>query len=294
MANVGYVGLGVMGGRIAKRLLDAGHQVVGYNRTPAKAEWLVAAGLQLAATPRAVAERSDIVFSMVTGADALAAVTQGPDGILAGVRQGVVYADMTTVQPQRSRELAAQVAGTGAAMLDTPVMGSVPTFERNLPLIVLLGGDQEAAGRLRPVLDSINTKVFHIGGNGQALVLKAAINLTLPIHVAAFAEGVLLAEKNGIPRELALEAMTASPAASPAFGFRAPFFSALPAEPYFEVDLMQKDLEIALDLGREGGVPMTFTAAAGQLLNACRGLGMAKEDFAAIYHTLARMSGMGG
>lgn len=292
MANVGFVGLGVMGSRIAKRLLDADHAVVGYNRTAAKADWLVHEGLRLLASPREVAAVSDVVFSMVTSADALHAVTGGADGIIAGLRPGTVYADMTTVQSKVSQDLAAAVAETGAHMLDTPVVGSVPTFEHNLPLTVMVGGDTGAYQQLRPVLDTINTKVFHIGGNGQALRLKAAINLTLPIHLAAFAEGVLIAEKGGIPRELALEVMTSTSVSSPAFNTRAPFFSELPADPFFEVDLMQKDLEIAMGLGREGGVPMTLTAAANQLLNACRGMGMAKEDFAAIYHALARMSGM--
>jgi 3-hydroxyisobutyrate dehydrogenase-like beta-hydroxyacid dehydrogenase len=291
MTNLGFVGLGVMGGRVAKRLLDAGHPVTGYNRTKSKAAWLVDAGLVLADTPREVAEASRITFTMVSDTAALHAVTDGPDGALAGLGPGKVYVDMSTVSPRASRELAARTADTGAAMLDAPVSGSVTTLERG-QLSIMVGGDAAVLERVRPVLEVIGPKVIHVGGNGQAMLMKAAINLSLAVQFTAFSEGLLIAEKGGIPRHLAVESMLASVIASPSLAYRAPFVFELPEQAWFDVRMMQKDLQLALETGREAGVPMPTTATVNELLSACRGLGMEEEDFAALYHALARLSGL--
>jgi 3-hydroxyisobutyrate dehydrogenase-like beta-hydroxyacid dehydrogenase len=291
MANVGFVGLGVMGGRIAGRLLDAGHHVSGYNRTKSKAAWLVERGLRLADTPREVAAGAEVVFTMVSDTSALLAVTEGKDGILAGLGPGKIYADMSTVSPKVTRELAAEVEATGAAMLDAPVSGSVTTLERG-QLSIMVGGDAEVLDRVRPVLEAIGPKVIHVGGNGQAVLMKTAINLNLAVQISAFSEGLLIAEKGGIPREIAVEAMLASVIASPSLAYRAPFVFELPEEAWFDVNMMQKDLLLALESGRASGVPMPTTAAANELLSASRGLGLEKEDFAVIYYTLARMAGL--
>jgi len=291
MANLGFVGLGVMGGRVAKRLLDAGHQVTGYNRTRSKASWLVDEGLILVGTPRAVAEASQTTFTMVSDTAALQAVVEGPDGILAGLGPGKVYVDMSTVSPRATRELATRVAMTGAAMLDAPVSGSVATLESG-QLSIMVGGEDAVLARVRPVLMAIGPKVIHVGGNGQAMLMKTAINLNLAVQLTAFSEGLLIAEKGGIPRDVAIQSMLASVIASPSLAYRAPFVAELPKEAWFDVRMMQKDLQLALETGREAGVPMPTTSTVNELLSACRGLGMEKEDFAAIYHVLARLSGL--
>ncbi len=291
MANLGFVGLGVMGGRVAKRLLDAGHQVTGYNRTRSKASWLVDEGLILVGTPRAVAEASQTTFTMVSDTAALQAVVEGPDGILAGLGPGKVYVDMSTVSPRATRELATRVAMTGAAMLDAPVSGSVATLESG-QLSIMVGGEDAVLARVRPVLMAIGPKVIHVGGNGQAMLMKTAINLNLAVQLTAFSEGLLIAEKGGIPRDVAIQSMLASVIASPSLAYRAPFVAELPKEAWFDVRMMQKDLQLALETGREAGVPMPTTSTVNELLSACRGLGMEKEDFAAIYHALARLSGL--
>lgn len=291
MANLGFVGLGVMGGRIAARLLDAGHDVSGYNRTKSKASWLVERGLRLLDTPREVAAASEVVFTMVTDTAALLAVTEGDDGILAGLGPGKVYVDMSTVSPRLARELAASAAGTGAAMLDAPVSGSVSTLEKG-QLSIMVGGEAEVLERVRPILEVIGPKVIHIGANGQAVLMKTAINLNLAVQLTAFSEGLLIAEKGGIPRDVAIEAMLASVIASPSLAYRAPFVFELPEEAWFDVNMMQKDLLLALESGRAAGVPMPTTATVNELLSACRGLGVDKEDFAVIYHTLARLAGI--
>jgi 3-hydroxyisobutyrate dehydrogenase-like beta-hydroxyacid dehydrogenase len=291
MTNLGFVGLGVMGGRVAKRLLDAGHRVTGYNRTKSKAAWLADAGLVLADTPREVAEASRITFTMVSDTAALQAVTDGRDGVLAGLSPGKVYVDMSTVSPRASRELAARVTDTGAAMLDAPVSGSVTTLERG-QLSIMVGGEAAVLEQVRPVLEAIGPKLIHVGGNGQATLMKAAINLNLAVQFTAFSEGLLIAEKGGIPRDIAVESMLASVIASPSLVYRAPFVFELPEQAWFDVRMMQKDLQLALETGRGAGVPMPTTATVNELLSACRGLGMEKEDFAALYHALARLSGL--
>lgn len=293
MARLGFVGLGVMGGRIAKRLLDAGHTVTGWNRTAAKARWLVDDGLTLADSPRRAAADADVVFSMVTDTSALEQVALGPDGIIAGLRPGGVYVEMSTVSPATSRELAAKVAETGAAMLDAPVSGSVETLERG-DLAVMAGGDRAVFERVRPILHDIGPRQTYLGGNGNAVLMKIAINLNLMVQMTAFSEGVLLAEKGGIPREAAVEAMLAGVVASPMVRYRGPFVldGHLPDPAWFDCNMMQKDMLLALEQGRALDVPLPTTAVTNELLTACRGEGLDHNDFAVVFQLLARQSGL--
>ncbi len=292
MAELGYVGLGVMGGGVAKRLLDAGHNVTGWNRTRDKAQWLVDAGMHWADSPRGVAERSDIVFTMVTNTAAVQAVTDGPDGILAGLGPGKVYVDMSTASPENSRALAERVVELGAQMLDAPVSGSVITLEQG-KLTVMVGGDDAVFERVRPVLEAIGPKVFHVGPNGAAVTMKIATNLSLAVQMLAFSEGVLLAEKSGIPREKAVEVMLASVIASPMVVYRGPFVLEQPEEAWFDINMMQKDMNLALELGRQLDVPLPTTAVTNEMLTTARALGLEKKDFAALFDALAAMSGVG-
>jgi 3-hydroxyisobutyrate dehydrogenase-like beta-hydroxyacid dehydrogenase len=291
MANLGYVGLGVMGSRMVKRLLDAGHTVTGYNRTKEKAGWLLEAGMRWADSPRAVAEKADITFSMVTNTDAVKAITQGPDGILAGLKSGKIYIDMSTMSPGYSQELAAQVVERGAAMLDAPVSGSVITLEQG-KLSIMVGGEAAAFEKALPVLRDIGPKVTHVGGNGLAVSMKIAINLSLAVQMLAFSEGVLLAEKSGIKRETAVEVLLNSVIASPMVTYRGPFVLKQPDEAWFDCNMMQKDMLLALEMGRRLGVPLPTTSATNELLTTARALNLDHLDFAALFNVLARMSGV--
>ncbi len=293
MAEVGFVGLGVMGGRIARRLLAAGHRVTGYNRTREKARWLVEAGMAWADSPRAVAEASEVTFSMVTDTDALRAVAEGPQGLLAGLGPGKVYVDMSTVSPAASRELAARVRERGARMLDAPVSGSVATLEAG-QLSIMVGGDSETFERVRPLLLDIGPRVTHVGPNGQAVLMKIATNLSLAVQMLAFSEGVVLAEKAGIPREVAVEVLLGSVIASPMLRYRGPFVLQMPEEAWFDVGMMHKDLDLALEAGRRLSVPLPTTAVAAQWLTAARGLGWGREDFAVLCRVLRRLAGLDG
>ncbi|OLC61094.1 MAG: hypothetical protein AUH89_03030 [Ktedonobacter sp. 13_1_40CM_4_52_4] len=291
MANLGFVGLGAMGGRVTKRLLDAGHTVTGYNRTKSKAQWLLDYGMRWGETPRAVAEAADVVFTMVTNTAALQEVVGGQNGILAGLEKGKIYIDMSTISPVTSKNLAARVAEKGAHMLDSPVSGSVITLEQG-NLSLMAGGEKAIFEQVRPILLDIGPTVNYVGTNGQAVLMKIAINLNLQVQMVGFCEGLLLAEKAGIPRETAIEVMLNSVIASPSLKYRIPFILNMPDEAWFNVNMMQKDMLLALEMGRELDVPLPTTAASNELLTAARALGLARQDFAIVYKVLAKMSGL--
>jgi 3-hydroxyisobutyrate dehydrogenase-like beta-hydroxyacid dehydrogenase len=291
MANLGFIGLGAMGGRMAKRLLNAGHSVTGYNRTRTKAQWLLDAGMHWGETPRAVADAVDVLFTMVTNTAALDEILHGEQGILAGLGRGKIFIDMSTISPAASRDFAAQVAETGACMLDVPVSGSVITLEQgNLSLMV--GGDKAIFEQIKPILLDIGPKINYVGTNGQAVLMKVAINLNLQVQMVGFCEGLLLAEKAGIPRETAMEVMLNSVIASPSLKYRTPFILQMPDEAWFNINMMQKDMLLALEMGRELDVPLQMVATGNEYLTAARALGLAQEDFAAVYKVLARLAGL--
>src|SRR5574341_1747667 len=291
MANLGFVGLGVMGSRMVKRLLDAGHTVTGYNRTRSKAQGLLEAGMRWGDSPRAVAETADVILSMVTNTAALQAIAEGPEGILTGLGPGKVYIDMSTVSPAASRALATRVTAKGAQMLDAPVSGSVITLEEG-KLSIMVGGDAAAFEKAKPILLDVGPKVTHVGGHGLAVAMKIATNLSLAVQMLAFSEGVLLAEKSGIRRETAVEVLLNSVIASPMVVYRGPFVLKQPAEAWFDCNMMQKDMQLALEMGRELEVPLPTTSVTNEYLTAARGMGLDKQDFATLFNVLAQMSGV--
>ena len=291
MANLGFVGLGVMGSEMVIRLLDKGHTVTGYNRTKSKAQRLIDLGMKWADSPSSVSAAADVTFSMVTNSAALKDIFEGPNGMLAGFSSGKFLVDMSTVSPEVSRTVAARVREKGADMVDAPVSGSPVTLKQG-KLSVMVGGRAETFERVKPVLLDIGPKVTHVGDNGKALVMKIAMNLSLAVQMLAFSEGVLLAEKSGIPRETAVDVMINSVIGSPMVQYRGPFVLKMPEEAWFDVNLMQKDMLLALELGRQVDVPLPTTAATNEMLTAARGMGLAKKDFAIVFEVLARMSGV--
>lgn len=291
MAKLGFVGLGNLGGQVAKRLMDKGHSVTGYNRTKSRADWLIEAGMSWGETPRQAAESGDFVLSMIQNNAALRAINEGPDGIVAGLSAGKVYADMSTVSPAISREIAQQVVGAGAQMVDAPVSGSVITLAAD-KMSVMVGGEREAFDKILPILQDVGPTVTHVGENGKALAVKIAINLTLPVQILAFSEGILLAEKSGIDRKTVVDVMLTSVAASPATQYRLPFILDPPEDVLFNLEMMQKDVQLALAMGRELEVPLPTTSVSNDMLNAARALGLAEEDFASLFKALAIMSGV--
>jgi 3-hydroxyisobutyrate dehydrogenase-like beta-hydroxyacid dehydrogenase len=290
--NIGFVGLGAMGALIVPRLLAAGHTVTGWNRSREKAKPLIDAGMRFAETPRAVAAESEIVFSIVTDAAAVRAVALGADGIISGLRRGGIYIDMSTIDPDASRAVAAEFAKAGSIMLDGPLSGSPVTVKAGNASI-MIGGDEAAFERAKPVLLAIGPKVLRIGGNGLACQMKIAINLLLMVEVICFGEAIALAEKGGVARDIAVDAVLKSVAASPVLGYRGPFIleGKMPDVPLADVTLQQKDMMLALDLGRRLGSPVPLAAAANEMMNACRGLGIDHNDFVVAHEVYRRLGG---
>ena len=291
--SVGFVGLGAMGSRAADRLLGAGHRVYGTNRTRAKAEALIERGLVFRDSPREVAASANVVFSMVSDDSALEAINAGPDGLLAGLGAGSVYVDMSTVSPQASRALAERVAERGAVMLDAPVSGSIPQVESGT-LTIMVGGDGQAFATVEPLLRELGQTVTHIGPNGQGLLLKLAINISLAVQTLAFSEGLLLAERGGVDSELAAQVMSASAIGSPMLKARIPLLLDLPKDAWFDVELMHKDIRLALEAGSDLRITLPSTAVADEMLTEASSLGYGHRDIASLHEVLASGTNGGG
>jgi 3-hydroxyisobutyrate dehydrogenase-like beta-hydroxyacid dehydrogenase len=291
--KIGFVGLGDMGQAIVPRLINAGHTVVGWNRTKEKAAPMFKLGMLWAGTPREAAQEAEIVFSIVTDSAAVRSVSLGPDGIISGLRKGAVYLDMSTIDPDVSRAVAAEFAKVGLIMMDAPISGTTLTLSQNRASL-MVAGDKAIFERVQPVLLAIGPKATYIGAQGLAVQLKVALNMTLVIEVIGFCEGIALAEKGGVPREVAVDAFLKSVVASPVLNYRAPLIleGRISDATYGNVNLQQKDMLLALDLGRKMGVPVPLGAAANEMLNACRGLGLDHHDFVTVYEVYRRLGGM--
>ena len=287
MSTIGFIGLGAMGSRIATRLIAAGNQVYGTNRTAEKAQPLIDRGLVWTDSPREVATAAEISFSMVTDDDALASIAHGPDGILAGLGPGKVYVDMSTVSPKASRELSAQVSERGGRMLDAPVSGSLPQAEAGT-LAIMVGGEEEAFALVEPLLRELGQSVNHVGSNGHGLLLKLAINISLAVQTLAFSEGLLLAERGGVDPELAADVMGSSAIGSPMLKARIPLLLHLPEHAWFDVEMMHKDIRLACQTARELATPLPSATVAEALLNRASELGYAHRDLAALHEVLAK------
>ncbi|MCW2800554.1 MAG: NAD(P)-dependent oxidoreductase [Aeromicrobium sp.] len=288
MTRIAVVGLGTMGGRIAGRLLSQGHDVWGTNRTKTRADALIEQGMHWCDTPREAAESADVVISMVTDAAALHAITSGPDGILAGLRPGTVHIDMSTVGPETSRDVADEVAAVGASMLAAPVSGSVSAVEEG-SLAIIVGGDADVFARVEPILRQLGTQITVVGDPEQALLIKMAINISLAVQMLAFSEGVLLAERGGVDRDVAIDALTSSAIGSPMLKARAAMVRELPDQAWFDVRLMHKDIRLTLESGGQLGVPLPTTRVADDLLTAATALGYEHRDIAVMFRVLSEL-----
>jgi 3-hydroxyisobutyrate dehydrogenase-like beta-hydroxyacid dehydrogenase len=248
--------------------------------------------MEWADSPREVASSSEVVLSIVTDARAVEAVALGEDGVVSGLAPDAVYADMSTIDPDASRRIAAAFADAGKVMLDAPLSGSPISLQQD-KASVMVGGDADAFERVRPVLEAIGPTVTYIGAGGMAMQMKVAINLCLIVEMVAFAEAVALAEKGGVDRAVAVDAMLKSVVASPVMGYRGPFIleGGMPDKPLADVTLQQKDMLLALDLGRRQGSPVPLAAAANEMLNACHGLGLSHRDFVTVFDAYRKLGG---
>jgi 3-hydroxyisobutyrate dehydrogenase-like beta-hydroxyacid dehydrogenase len=284
-----------MGSRIAARLLAAGHELHGWNRSPGKTNELVASGMVEEQSAADVARAADVIFSMVTDTAAVEEVVAGSGGLLEGLRPGAVIVEMSTIDPAASATLASQAAAAGGVMLDAPVSGSIATLEAG-QLSIMVGGNEEAYERVRPLLLEIGPKVMRIGSSGQALIVKLAINNTLVAEMVAFCENVAMAEKAGVKREVAVEALLQSVISSPMLAYRGPFIleGNMPAEAWSNVNLQQKDMTLGLATGKRLATPLPTSTAANELLTAARGMGLEQYDFSVVYEVFRALNGLGG
>jgi 3-hydroxyisobutyrate dehydrogenase-like beta-hydroxyacid dehydrogenase len=290
MQTIGFIGLGKMGGNMAARYLAAGYTVYGQARNRDRAQWLVDEGLRWVDTPRKLAQLAEIVFTSLPNDDVVESVAAGSEGIVAGLGEGKVWADLSTISPRVSRQLAERVreqAG-GSVMLDAPVSGSVPQVNTGT-LTIMVGGDQDAYTRIEPVLRVLGTPV-HIGDNGQGLVLKLAVNISLAVQMLAFSEGLLLAEQDGIDPHLAAKVMTDSAIGSPMLKARVPLVLDRPNETWFDIGLMHKDIRLARQAGSELATTLPSAAVADEILSKAEELGYAHRDLAAVHQVLAQLA----
>ena len=286
MDTIGFVGLGHMGGNMAARFLAAGFEVYGEEPDREHAQPLVDQGLRWCDTPREVAESVDILFTSLPDDEVLQDVAAGPDGILAGLTPSKTWVDVSTVSPRVSRELAERVRARGASMLDAPVSGSIPQVQAGT-LTIMVGGDEDVYRSVEPILRHLGTPA-HIGDNGQGLALKLAINISLGVQMLAFAEGLLLAERSGVDPQRALDVMQSSPIGSPMLRARAPIVLDPPADAWFDLDFMHKDIELALDEARRLGIPLPSAQCADEVLERGQALGLGGRDLVALFEVLER------
>jgi len=254
--KVGFLGLGVMGQGMAGQILGHGHELTVYNRTAERANELVARGARLAATPREAAEGNDVVVTMVSNDQALHQVAEGPDGLLAGLGEGAIVLQMSTVGPDTTAWLAEHTAERGGAFVDAPVTGSLPEASAG-KLWVLAGADSAVLERVRPVLDAVSQTVYHIGAVGQGTRIKLAFNLVGGGLVAALAEGIALAEAAGIDPSLYIQVIQDSDLPRRLWIGKATAMATNDFAPRFSLANMAKDITLAIELGKAYGLQLS-------------------------------------
>lgn len=288
--KIGFIGLGIMGGRMALNLLRAGYSLTVYNRTQEKTQPVAKAGASVAGSPAEVAQNSEVVITMVSDSAALQSVVLGPGGVLEGLQPDAVLIDMSTVDPKVSRQIAEAVRAKGGHMLDAPVSGSTLLAEQGT-LSIMVGGEESIHEQVRDVLLKMGNRTTHVGPNGAAASLKLAVNIIIGVTMQVLAESVVLAERAGVPPEIAVEVLSNSAVASPFLKYKAPQLLQPLGATAFTANMMQKDFTLALQMAREVSVPLPATAAANEVLTMARGLGLGEQDFASVVTVLKQLSG---
>lgn len=293
MAKLGFLGLGLMGNPMARNLLRAGHEVALWSHTEAKARELAGAeGGRWCRTPREVAENApDAVFLCVGDSAMSERVTLGPEGLVEGVRKGAVVADASTIGPSVSRRMAAAVSARGADYLDAPCTGSTPGAQGGT-LTFMIGGEQAAFEKARPWFEPMGKKLYYCGKAGMGLYAKLTQNLILSNLLQAFNEGMVLAAKAGVDPVLMLDILENSAARSGLISYKAPFVFRRDFSPNFSTKWMHKDVGLALEAGRELGVPLVLTGVTQQLFQAALAEGYGEEDMCASIKVLEEMTGV--
>ncbi len=279
--KVGFIGTGIMGGPMAQNLMEAGHELVLYNRTIEKAEEIAGDGATVAGSPREVAESCDLIVLMLPDSPQVEEVVEGEDGVLEGIREGSLVVDMSTISPVVTRELAEKLEERGATMLDAPVSGGEPGAQQGT-LAIMVGGGEEDFERARPLLEVMGDTITHVGPTGAGQTAKAANQIVVAVTLEGISEALVLASKAGVAPEKILEAISGGLAGSNVMEAKKENFLEHDFEPGFRVDLHHKDLGIALATGREYGVSLPVTAIVDQMLESLKTKGRGDRDHSAI------------
>jgi 3-hydroxyisobutyrate dehydrogenase-like beta-hydroxyacid dehydrogenase len=292
LAQLGFLGLGIMGYPMARHLLHAGHEVALWSNTSSKANELAKEGKgAVCPSPKEVAQRADYVFYCVGDSEMSREVALGPNGLIEGVRSGNVVADCSTVSPAVSQEMSAAFAAKGAHFLDAPCTGSKPGAEKGT-LTFMIGGDQGAFDRAKPYFESMGKLFFYCGGPGRGLQAKLTQNLVLGNLFLAFAEGMVLAVKGGVDPQLMLEILDNSAAKSGLISFKAPYVLARDFKTQFSTKWLHKDLGLALESAKDMDIPMPLTSLTAQMLQATIAKGWGEDDFCSAIRVLEEWAGV--
>jgi 3-hydroxyisobutyrate dehydrogenase-like beta-hydroxyacid dehydrogenase len=291
MTRVGFIGLGLMGAPMAANVARGGHALTVFNRTSAKAQPLAELGARVVSCPREVAQASEVVITMLTDADGVRAVLDGPDGLLAGGHPGKVLIDMSTISPEQAIDLAGYLAAHGWELLEAPVFGSTgPATEGTLG--IMAGGRRELFDRWRDLLACMGKHIFYLGPQGTGATTKLAFNLLVAAQVASLAECMTLAAKGGIDLKTMGDIVLASGVVSNLLQRKVGNVIAQDYRPAFALRNMNKDLGLMIDTGHALGAALPVTAAVHQIFSAAQASGLGDQDMSAIYCLLAELSGM--
>lgn len=292
MANLGFLGLGLMGYPMARNLLRAGHKVALWSHTTEKARKLAAdENGTFCDTPRQVAEKADCIFLCVGDTEMAKTVMLGPDGVIEGVRSGTVVADASTISPSESRKIGEAFRAKGVDFLDVPCTGSTPGAEGGT-LTFMIGGDQAVFDKVRPYLEPMGKRLYYCGGPGMGLQAKLTQNLVLSNILMAFNEGMVLAAKGGVDPNLMLEVLDNSAAKSGLISYKAPFVLKRDFQANFSVKWMDKDIGLMLESGKELGVPLFLTSLTRQLFQTAIAAGHGEKDICSTIRVLEDLVGV--
>lgn len=289
--TLGFIGLGIMGGGMARNLLQAGHNVIVWNRSPEKAVPVGKAGARVAATPAEVADVADIVMICVSDTPDVEHVVAGPDGILDGLDAGELVVDHSTISPSASRDLAETVAAKGASWVDAPVSGGSEGAERGT-LSIMVGGADADVARIRPFLEAYGSSITHVGPVGAGQAVKLVNQTLVVVNQLAVSEALLFAKAAGLDLDATLSAVSGGAAGSWMLSNRGPQMIANDWRPGFTIDLQQKDLRLVLEAASELGFPMIATSLVHQLYATLQRSGLGTEGNHALVKALQRLAGI--
>jgi 2-hydroxy-3-oxopropionate reductase len=279
--KIGFIGTGIMGGPMARNLMEDGYELVLYNRTTEKAEEIAGDGGTVAGSPREVAESCDVVVLMLPDSPQVEEIVEGEDGVLEGLKEGALIIDMSTISPVVTRQLAEKLEERGASMLDAPVSGGEPGAQQGT-LAIMVGGSEEDFERAKPLLEVMGDAITHVGPRGAGQTAKAANQIVVAVTLEGISEALVLASKAGVGPGKILEAISGGLAGSNVMEAKKENFLEHDFEPGFRVDLHHKDLGIALAAGREYGVSLPVTAIVDQMLESLKTKGRGDRDHSAI------------